>query len=329
MNPNKPIALAVLVAVMNVAVAQRGQRLAAPPVGDGQVAEQAPPASLSAAWQLALSTMCTHKAPGLVFVLPPAEAVADPQLAAAALTAFHGSGIGKVPVDIRTERDRLLVLVQLLRQPRPLIPGPEAVDVGAIPTLPLALAFGLAVPVVATAEQCVAAPGETLLVLGEDGRRLAGFRIDLGDADAVAMALQPLLFAAARLQARQANVPPDLAATVADFLELNRQQQQAQRNGVPFDGPAAQRHAQLYQDVRQRLFAAAPALVAAARTAPEADASAEPTGFAADGRAVLGELLQWTTPLGTAVAQTWDPCPACGMAAMPMPFRSALLLLAE
>ena len=46
----------------------------------------------------------------------------------------------------------------------------------------------------------------------------------------------------------------------------------------------------------------------------------------------FGAMSSWTViahSLGTAVAQTWDPCPPCGMMAMPMPFRSALKLLAQ
>jgi hypothetical protein len=303
---NQPaLSLLIFAAMATVARAQEapaagGARSAAPAVP--QLPRASGPTTLKDAWTTALATMRAQKAPGLVFVLPPADAKADPAAVKAAKERFHSKLMGGTPVDAKNARELLLLHVQLLRQ--------ESV----------AAAFGLAVPVVATATTAGAKPGETLVLLNEDGTRTAGFAVDLADPAAVASALQPYLFAPERLAPRRANVPPAVTVAVRDLDDVRKrlpQEQDAERQQA-----LLQRQQELIVQLQSQLFAAAPALhetpanrVPAPRGAAEAD--------------LLGELLQWTTPLGTEVGATWDPCPPCGMMALPMPFRSALKLLAQ
>lgn len=280
-----------------------------PPAPPVPPAPLAPPTTLQAAWQLALTTMREQKAPGLVFVLPAADAVADPAAVRRALDRIPGKGRGTWPTATATARDLLLLQLQVLRGA--LAIGDES-PAAAHPddrAPALALAFGLAVPVVATAAQSGARAGETVVLLGATGQRLAGFTVDLGDAAAVHAALLPHLLTNAVLAPRQANTP----AAVRAAIEAQRQF----RAKPPVAAAESQRYVATYELLRRELFAAAPAMVA---VEPE-------QRLTADG--ALRELLQFTVPLGTMVASQWDPCPPCGMMAVSAPFRSALKLLAE
>jgi len=305
MNQQPAAVVLMLAAMATVAAAQEapaaGARSAAPtPQGAQPGAQQRGPTTLAHAWTTALSTMRAHKAPGLVFVLPPADAMADPAAVKAAKERFHAKMMGGAPVEAKTARELMLLHVQLLRQES------------------IAAAFGLAVPVVASAATAGAQPGETMVLLSEDGKRLAGFAVDLADAEAVTKALQPYLLAPDRLQPRLANVPPAVAGLVRELGDVRKRlpEEQDQERAQALQA----RQQELVAQLQAQLFAAAPALHGA------------PAGGPARGAAdtdLLGELLQWTTPLGTEVGATWDPCPPCGMMAMPMPFRSALKLLAQ
>jgi hypothetical protein len=283
-----------------------------PPV-DGMVrTRQSPlavePTTLWAAWTRALAVMKEQQVPGLVFVLPPADQRADPKVAAAALADFRQKGLAGAPVAVGSARELLLVHIQLLRQVPVFDPGEDGE-----PGVGLGAAFGLAVPVVAEAAVCGAKPGETMVLLGEDGKRRSGFAVDLADIAAVEAALRPALFPADTLAARAANVPPAVAAAVDLALAPMRDERDPTEQQARFDA---------VMRLRRELYAAAPALVTNDRaTAALAERH--------DERPSLPWLLQFTTPLGTAVGVEWDPCPPCGMMAAPLPMRSALKLLAE
>ncbi|MGE3174184.1 MAG: hypothetical protein AB7O97_16265 [Planctomycetota bacterium] len=273
---------------------------------DGQH-EAPPPTTLHEAWTAALSTMRAHKAPGLVFVLPPADAAADPAAVQAALARLARHAMGGLPkLDLRTARDLMLLQVQALRisQARPTEDDPRPIESG------LPLAFGLAVPVVATAATAAEAgarPGETVLLLRADGERLAGFAVDLGEPKAVAAALAEHLWAPDALAVRQAAVPPELRDASRELREL--------RDGATEDAGRA-RYAARHEELQRRMYAVAPAMVHNQHGQPTSDP-------------VLDGWLLGTTPLGTATGEQWDTCPACGMMAPGLALRSTLKLLAE
>jgi hypothetical protein len=269
---------------------------------------QAPPATLREAWLQALSMLRMHKVPGLVFVLPPEGKPADAKAAAAAVAELPGKGLGHRPVTPTTARELLLLQIQALRADRTLVMRAPAIgrpDRNAMP-VDLAAAFALALPIVAEAEVCGSKPGETLLLFGPDGARTHGFAVDLGDARAVADAVLPHLASAKALLVRQANVPPALqrAADTFDAARASADQSDMERRNAA------------YLELSRNVHAAAPALL-----------------DVQDGEVLvrheLRAMVEQTVPVGTVLAEQWDPCPPCGMMAVPLPMRSALKLLAR
>jgi hypothetical protein len=167
------------------------------------------PSPLDRAWREALARIRADKAPGLVFVLPPADRPAD-RKSANRLRAVAGKLGGEVPVRLDTARDVLRMQIQALR-------ATFRSDRDHARSTAL---FALAVTVVAEPATCRAEPGETIVLLGPDGERVQGFAVDVGDRAAVLAALEPLLLAREAVEARRGNLPPDLAARVARRGEL-------------------------------------------------------------------------------------------------------------
>ncbi|MCA8952655.1 MAG: hypothetical protein KDE27_24295 [Planctomycetes bacterium] len=276
----------------------------------------APPASLAEAYERALAAMKTDKAPGLVFVLPPADRKADAGKVPELVTAFAKVQWGQRPaLELKTARDVLLAQVQLLRARRDPV------------TVALRL---LTVSIVAEPEQCGAEPGETMVLLSPTGKRLQGFDVDLGDAEAVIDALTPKVLARSAVEPRRANVEPKLAKAVARYRELWAAAVARRRSGADPDQEETMELNTLFERFTARLTAAAPALVEfdADRVSGEPSPDDQATLAAA---ADTSWLLRRDEPLpyGTATDKQWDNCPGCGMMAAPLAARSTLKLLAK
>jgi hypothetical protein len=144
--------------------------------------------------------------------------------------------------------------------------------------------------------------------------------VDLGDHAAVLAALTPAVLAPAAVEPRRANVPPEVGKLAARHAELLRLITERQQRGETLDAEQCQELQEAQQALTARLGAAAPALV-------------ELTGSRAalaPGR--IGHFsmpFDQQVPFGTAVDQQWDPCPPCGMMAVPLAMRSTLKLLAQ
>ena len=199
-----------LVSLLALAVAAAAQQAA------GRVAP--PDDALAAAWQAAKSQAKAHKAPILAFVLPPAAAMAaeapakrtwEREQAVGILRAFREES-----APASSARDLLLRQVQLLRvtEHPPVAQGRG--DTKVLATRGTAV-FALTIPVVATPEACLAEPGETVVLLGADGKRVRGFQTDLLDAAAFVAEVGAVVLEPKALAARAANVPPAIARDVA------------------------------------------------------------------------------------------------------------------
>ncbi len=299
MNPNRTTlgasasySVTLLLALAATAAAQDAPR------------DSARPTTLADAFQRALAQMRADKAPGLVFVLPPTGAPADPEVLAdiekeLARAAFGG----KPPVTLETRRDVLLWRLQQLRAAR-------SGEVAAL--------LVLTVPIVAEPSACGAKPGETLVLLSAEGERVAGFDVDLADHAAVVDAITPHVLAREAVEPRRANVPPAIARLVARSEELLRLARQRQQEGG-LDQEQQQELHTIQQELARRMTAAAPALV---------ESTGERVSFGPNTNWYLLNLYQ-DTPLGTEVGEQWDPCPPCGMMAGPLAMRSTLKLLAK
>ena len=298
-NPTRsesPSAAAILLALAAVGAVAAQDRTPEPPT----------PENITTAFERARERMVKDKAPGLVFVLPAVDAPFDEKAAARLAQELTASNMRTPhPVELKTARDVLLARVQRLRASR----------------TPAAIALRLlTVPIVAEPSTCGARPGETIVLLSADGRRVAGFEVDLGDEAAVLDALTPDVLAKKAVEPRRASVEPELATFAArhrTLLELAIAQKGAG------EGLTGEQGLELHATRRQlgaRLTAAAPALV---------EFRSERAAFLTDDgmRSLL--LLDDSLPFGTAIAEQWDPCPPCGMMAVPLAQRSTLKLLAK
>lgn len=274
-------------------------------------AAQTPTTSpLAAAFEEALTRMRANQAPGLVFVLPPKDARADPKVAARVQAGFEGGKLrGGVPVALDTARDVMLMQIQALRGTLH-----SARDHARLTAL-----FALTVVVVAEPAACAAQPGETIVLLAVDGTRAHGFAVDLGDRAAVLAALEPLVLTFDAVEPRRANVPPAVAAKAARRRDLRREFALRKQAGEhPTD--LWQDLVVLEQELAAQLTAAAPALIEFAGEGDERHIVTD---------VPLAEITAALPPLGTEIGVQWDPCPPCGMMALPLPMRSALKLLAQ
>ena len=269
-------------------------------------AEEGSPENMTTAFERAREQMVKDKAPGLVFVLPAIDAPFDRKVAERLAQELVASSM-RTPhrVELRTARDVLLARVQRLRASR----------------TPAAIALRLlTVPIVAEPATCGARPGETIVLLSADGRRVAGFEVELGDEAAVLDALTPDVLARKAVEPRRANVEPALVAIATKhrrLLELAIAQKGA---GEGLTGEQGQELHATRRQLAARLTAAAPALV---------EFRGERAEFLTDDGMHSFLLLDGSLPFGTAVAEQWDPCPPCGMMAVPMAQRSTLKLLAK
>jgi hypothetical protein len=262
------------------------------------------PQTLQAAWQEALTLARTHKAPVLAFVLPPAGETADPARSKATRSRELQVGLLNRKADdvppIETSRDLLLRQVQLLRvgdrrAARSLPPGTEAQAI-----------FAMTVPVFASAANCGAKPGQTVVLLGPDGKRGKAFELDLLDDEAFVRAVGIEVLGPDALAARNANVAPELLDLLAERRALRR---------ASGDAAFAARREQVFARLARALPGVAPALVRREEGMLVLDPDLEP-------------LEQQNAPLGsTATILQDDPCPACGMGRIPPHFATVLKLL--
>lgn len=268
--------------------------------------EQGSPENMTTAFERAREQMVKDKAPGLVFVLPAIDAPFDKK-AAARLAQEVGATSMRTPhrIELKTARDVLLARVQRLRGSR----------------TPAAVALRLlTVPIVAEAATCGARPGETVVLLSAEGRRVAGFDVDLGDEAAVLEALTPDVLARKAVEPRRANVEPALASVATRHRRLLELAAELKRRGESLTSEQGQELHATRQQLSTRLTAAAPMLV---------EFGTERAELLADFGMHLFLLLDDSVPFGTAIAEHWDPCPPCGMMAVPMAQRSTLKLLAK
>lgn len=260
--------------------------------------------TLAGAWQVALTVARTHKVPVLVFVLPPADLAADAAKAKAArqklVQRFASQRkMGTEPeLAAKTARDVFLLQLQGLRST-------------ADEELHRILTWN--VTVVADAKVCGALAGETIVLLGADGKRSHGFALDLLDEQAVQKALAPLLLDERVLAARRANLDPALRRDVDTFARLMQRQQQEY---TP----------ELQQQLQQVLERLQPLAAVVAPSLPPLPAAG---GRGALGMTALDQLLGAELPLGLAVQQYVDPCTGCGMAFTPPRLATTLKLLAQ
>ncbi|HZN37172.1 MAG TPA: hypothetical protein VFD82_00125 [Planctomycetota bacterium] len=293
MNRSTAASLTVLFAA--IAVAQEGVTLPTSPVL---------PQTLQEAWQDALTLARTHKAPVLAFVLPPAGEAADQSRSKATRSREMQAGLLNREADdvppIVTSRDLLLRQVQLLR-----VGGPPDRRELPPPTQAQAI-LALTVPVFASAADCGARPGQSVVLLGSDGKHRKGFDVDLLDAEAFVREVGADVLAPEALLARNANVPRELLDLLAERRELQK---------APGDETAQARQQQVFARLARALPAIAPALV----RREESKLMLDPD---------LVQLALPNAPLGsTAAPLPGDPCPPCGMAVVPPHLSTVLKLL--
>lgn len=267
--------------------------------------QQAPGAPIpERPWQQALAAGKQHHAPILAFVLPAADAAADEARVKALVelersVQMLASKAGGPPV-VRTERDLFLRQLQLLRRT-----DRRGFREMGEPT-PAQAIFALAVPVVCTAADCGARPGENVVLCAPDGKRTHGFTLDLLDRDVFVQRVGDVVLAPAAVRARAATVAPGVTRDLARRAELVAK---------AADAKAAAEIVQIGQRLLQNLPGVAPALVS----------------FAADEPQLAPELTwleQQRAPLGTAAhTEHADPCPACGMGYMPPELNTVLRLI--
>jgi hypothetical protein len=272
------------------------------------------PTTLKEAWTAGLRRMREANAPGLVFVLPPENANAsDAALAAVKRWTDSRQDVLHPASELKTARDAMLALVQSWRWPR--------FDLDPVTWITadrpdFSVLFALAVPIVAERETCGARADDTLMLLAPEGSVLGRWAVDLGDDAAVAAVLEPQLLSSARIAVRRDAVPAALAQQAKEFCE-----QVAKPTYVLEPSPKLQR------TLRAALHVAAPALVEF-RDVPGAGGAGEPAPpRQMHSTEALLLLTEGTPPLGTAVAEQWDPCPFCGMSSFRLPVCSLLKLL--
>ncbi|HEX5051704.1 MAG TPA: hypothetical protein VFZ65_08035 [Planctomycetota bacterium] len=274
------------------------------------VAQQATaPASHPAAtpWQQALAAARAHKAPIFAFVLPPADERAGETPCKATLAAEQQMGLlwrmrQDVP-PIATARDLLLRQVQMLRVgtgPRSRVPAPMP------PTESQAI-LALCEPVFASASECGARPGETVVLCGSGGERVRGFALDLLDRGAFVRDVGGAVLGTEALLPRASNVAPGLRKDLARLRELRADAR---------PGEAAIAEA---QQIERRLGAALPALAPALVHRGDEGLAIDPE---------LAAFESARAPFGSeAHVLAGDPCPACGMAYVPPELQAVLKLI--
>jgi hypothetical protein len=259
---------------------------------------------MAKAWRDALALARTHKAPILAFVLPPADAKASEERAKATWVRERDLGMSRAlreeAVPALSARDVLLRQLQLLRLP-------DSNERRAIAVKPSQgqVVFALSVPVLAAAADCRAEPGETVVLLGPDGKRVRGFKTDLLDAEAFLREVGGAILDPAALAARRASVAPDLVTAVA---------------ALPLPGGESARwidDPKLAERLRKDLPGAAPAIVSWA----DGELQVHPA---------LSTLEEGRYPFGTAVSLPdlmADMCTGCGMGFIPPGLSTVLQLL--
>lgn len=273
-----------------------------------QAGHQSAPEPLAQAFGEAQAMAKAQKAPVLAFVLPPASAPAEAAAVHATRAAESKVGmLGPMPVEVpvmTTARDVVLRRVQLLRAESRHGRGPGA------PSKQQAI-FALTVPVFATAPQCQAAVGETVVILGADGRRVRGFAVDLLDAAAFARVVGGVVLAPDALAPRQANVPPAILAELERMAALKAEL--ARGEGGSSEALAALERCRA--GLAPRLAAAAPAMVRVDGEQLVIDAE-------------LAALEPLRPPQGSKPeVLPGDNCIACGMAYTPPSLQTVLKLL--
>ncbi|MCA8964586.1 MAG: hypothetical protein H6838_11435 [Planctomycetes bacterium] len=266
---------------------------------------------LAKAWPEALRLAKQHKAPILAFVVPAKGARTDADTVSKTCDAERK--LGMLSFDerslppMRTQREVLLRQVQLLRAPERAGRGmPEPSRTQAL--------FALAVPVFASAEACGAEGGETVVLCGEDGRRVRGWRLDLLDRDAFVERVGEQLMSPEALAPRQVNVPPALAADLRAVRELRQR-----LAGELSD----EQRAKVFEERGQRLARLRSALPGVGPALVHFDAEKQPQLSAE-----IVELEPERVPLGvTARVFDGDPCPGCGMGYVPPGLRTVLELI--
>ena len=263
------------------------------------------------AWQQALAAAKKHKAPLLVFVVPDdgpvdeaqAKKHRDAEVAAGVLVKGFGR-LTQDPPTITTRRELFLRQVGMLR-------ALGTVDFDWRPGKPLVLTpdglqrvMVLTVQVVASAAACGASPKETVVLLRFDGQRIAGFELDLTDREKFVRVVGRHVLAPDTLEARIANVDPDLARS---FEQVRTMYDVPQRDSTLLNRKIAH--------LRDNLPAVAPAIVG--------DPYAEIDGFLA------ARILEPAPPCGTAeeIAAYLHMCTGCGMGHVPLHLSMALKLL--
>ncbi len=273
----------------------------------GAVAAQAhdtPTETMGQAFERALERMAKAKAPGLVFVLPAEDAKFDAKAAATLAQQLATSRMGGgVRVEIKTARALMLARVQRLRASQ--TPATVALRM-------------LTVPIVAEAARCGARRGETVVLLGADGKRIGGFAIDLGDEKAMLDALTPDVLAEQTVAPRREVVEPAVATLVARYRRLRAALVAGKRDGETLPQDQAYELMKDTDRLGGKLTEAAPVLVEF--RAGRAEFTNDDPRFA---------LSDESLPFGTAIDKSWDPCPPCGMMAVPLAQRSTLKLLAQ
>jgi hypothetical protein len=252
---------------------------------------------LTVAWQRALEQAKSLKAPILAFVLPPADAKAPADRVKATwlrerdVGMPHALGTNEPPA--LSARELLLQHIQLLRLPE-FRHGTFRVQ--ATPSLAI---LALSIPVVVVAERCGAKAGETVVLLGTDGKRIEGFALDLLDENEFAQQLGAKLLDPKALAARAANVPEALVRDVAALPK---------RDEIFLEDNA------LEDRLTQSLAAAAPLLVK----------------VGADGLEMHPDLWlldERRHPPGTEGPLFPDMCAGCGMGFTPQAFHNVLKLI--
>ena len=267
------------------------------------------PHTLAEAWQAALAEAKAHKAPILAFVLPPADAPADATRAKELRDAEVKCGMlfarrGEEH-PIATARDLLLRQVQWLRSAGARASIRQQQPPAGSP--PQAL-LAMTVPVFAIPDACGAQPGETLVLLGADGKRAAGWALDVGDREAFAREVGKALLEPATLAARQASVPPALARDLQRRREIVAAAPEAASEALTAEMQAIDAR------LKKNLVSVAPLFVTG--TAERREFASE-AGF---------ESIR--PPLGcTAEVLQGDPCPACGMGFVPPELNTLLKLV--
>ena len=272
-----------------------------------------PDVPLAKAWPEALRVATRHKAPILAFVVPPNGVRTDADTVSRTCAAERELGMLRFDErslpPMRTQREVLLRQVQLLRAPEPVGRGLPA------PTRCQAL-FALTVPVFANAVDCGAEAGETVVLCGPDGKRQAGWKLDLLDRAEFDEQVGGRVLAKQALEVRKANVAPALRADLAALRQFGEAMAKGGEQPAAEQARMREEYERLVVTLRDALPGLAPALV------EHGDQDA--LRFAAELAAFEAQRL----PLGVSARLfDGDPCPTCGMGYVPPGLRTVLELI--